>query len=129
MRRPSLPALALAADAVLLAAFAAIGRRNHDEGDAVAGVVSTAWPFLAGWLVAAIAVGLLRRPLSLQRALAAWAIALPLALAARALSRGHAPPLSFAIVALAFTLVTLVGWRVLVGTAGRARRRAEAVRP
>lgn len=45
---PVLPALCLAADAALVAAFAAMGNRTHESGLSAADVWSTAWPFLAG---------------------------------------------------------------------------------
>ena len=115
-------AVALIIDVALLLVFAAIGRRNHDEGDTLAGVIGTAWPFVAGWLLGATAVGLRRAPLAVRRALGTWAVALPTGLVLRGLDRGDAPPVSFAIVALLFTLVTLVGWRVVAGL--RTTRRA-----
>lgn len=43
---------------MIVLAFVAIGRASHHHGDSVAGVVSTAWPFVlglgAGWLVVAV---------------------------------------------------------------------------
>jgi hypothetical protein len=46
---------AVAADAVCVLAFCAVGRRSHAEGVTVSGVAETAWPFLVGaavgWLV------------------------------------------------------------------------------
>jgi len=35
-------------DAAMIVVFAATGRRSHDEGLSVLGIVDTAWPFLAG---------------------------------------------------------------------------------
>ena len=47
--------VALAADALLIVTFAAIGRAEHDTGNPVLGVLATAWPFLVGaaigWLI------------------------------------------------------------------------------
>ena len=39
-------------DVVAIVLFAALGRRNHDEGTAVTGVLVVAWPFVAGWTIA-----------------------------------------------------------------------------
>lgn len=45
----------LLVDIVLVLAFSAFGRRSHDEGLDLTGVLTTAWPFLAGlalgWIV------------------------------------------------------------------------------
>jgi hypothetical protein len=99
-------------DAVALLAFAALGRRNHGEQGGIEAVVRTALPFLAAWLVVALAAGVWRRPLDLRRAALAWLLAWPLALLLRWLGgRGVAP--AFAAVALLFNLATLVGWRAL----------------
>ena len=50
----ALPAFAI--DAVLIVGFAALGRRSHDEGSSLAGILEVAAPFLiamaVGWLVA-----------------------------------------------------------------------------
>ncbi|WP_230085248.1 DUF3054 domain-containing protein [Arthrobacter sp. AQ5-05] len=52
---PLLISYAVAVDALLVVAFAASGRSSHAESLSIAGVFSTAWPFLAalaiGWLV------------------------------------------------------------------------------
>ena len=40
--------LGLLADVCCVLAFVVIGRANHHAGETVAGVASTAWPFLAG---------------------------------------------------------------------------------
>ena len=45
------PWWAFAADLVLVVAFVLIGRRSHDEGSALAGVLTTLWPFAAGLVV------------------------------------------------------------------------------
>ena len=41
-------ALSLVADACCVLAFVVIGRASHGDGETVAGIASTAWPFLAG---------------------------------------------------------------------------------
>ncbi|WKK70839.1 DUF3054 domain-containing protein [Rathayibacter oskolensis] len=47
--------LGLGLDVVLVLVFVLIGRRSHDEGSEVAGLLVTLWPFLvallAGWLL------------------------------------------------------------------------------
>lgn len=49
------PSLALAADALLIILFAALGRRTHESGMDPAGILWTALPFLLAWAVATLA--------------------------------------------------------------------------
>ena len=67
-------------DVAAIVLFAALGRRNHGEGTAAAGVLVVAAPFLAGWTVAWFATRLNRVPASADRALLALAVALPIGL-------------------------------------------------
>jgi hypothetical protein len=107
-------------DVAAIVLFAALGRRNHGEGTAAAGVLIVAAPFVAGWTVAWFATRLDRAPSSAGRALAALALALPIALVLRALTgRGDAP--AFVVVATVFLGVTLVGRRWLVSVLARRR--------
>jgi hypothetical protein len=50
-----LPGLALAADALLIIVFAALGRRTHESGMDPAGILWTALPFLIAWAAATLA--------------------------------------------------------------------------
>jgi hypothetical protein len=102
--------LAIALDLTVLIGFAAVGRRSHGEGGALAGTLAVAWPFVVAWLAVAGASRALVQISPLPAAIA-WLAAWPLALILRALSgRGDAP--SFAVVALVIPLVALTGWRV-----------------
>ena len=99
-------------DVALLLAFAAGGRRNHDESLTGAGVLVVAWPFIVAWAIAFVATGLWREPLNPLRAAPAWALALPLAILGRFISgRGNDP--AFVVVAAIFTFACLVGWRAI----------------
>jgi Protein of unknown function (DUF3054) len=103
-------ALAIVLDLVVLIGFAAVGRRSHGEGGALADTLAVAWPFVVAWLAVAGASHALVQIAPLPAALS-WLAAWPLALILRALSgRGDAP--SFAVVALVVPLVALTGWRV-----------------
>jgi hypothetical protein len=107
-------------DVAVIVLFAALGRRNHGEGTAAAGVFVVAAPFLAGWTIAWFATRLYRAPGSAGRALVGLALALPVALVLRALTgRGDAP--AFVVVATVFLGVTLVGRRWLVAAVGGRR--------
>lgn len=105
---------ALAADLALVIAFAAVGRRNHDEGLTVAGIAETAWPFLVG-----VGVGWLlsrgwRRPTALvPTGVTVWVSAVVVAMVLRrATSEGTA--ISFVVVATLVTGALLLGWRAAV---------------
>lgn len=110
-------------DVVAILVFAVLGRRNHDEGAALTGVLVVAWPFLVGWTIAWFATRLDRRPESAAGALRALVVAIPIALALRvATGRGIAP--AFIVVACVFLGVVLVGRRWGVSLVhGRRRTR------
>jgi hypothetical protein len=101
-------------DAALVVGFAALGRRSHEEGTALTGVLEVAAPFLialaAGWLLARA----WRAPVSARAGAIVWASAVVGGLALRSLvfDRGVAP--SFMIVAALTLGVLLCGWRAAV---------------
>ena len=120
-------AFAAVLDAAMLVLFAAMGRRAHDEGSAVSGVLVVAASFLIGYAVAWVVVRLDRTPFDVRRAALAWAVGIPLGLALRGLvfDRGLAP--TFVVVALGVTGVLLLGWRAAADRL--SRRRAAAGSP
>jgi Protein of unknown function (DUF3054) len=114
--------LAVALDVGCVLLFVIIGRASHTKGESLAGVASTAWPFLAGlaggWLATAGLAGLAgrrawRQPFRLWPAgVSAWLGAVVLGMAFRVVSgQGTAP--AFVGVALAFLGLFLLGWRLL----------------
>jgi peptidoglycan/LPS O-acetylase OafA/YrhL len=109
-------------DALAVLVFAAIGRRSHDEGLAIVGVVEVAAPFLIGALVGALAVRSWRDPLALRTGLAVWAGAVVVGLALRAALYDRLP-VSFAIVATVSLAVLVLGWRGAVLGIMRLRAR------
>jgi Na+/proline symporter len=100
-----------AIDAALIVGFAALGRRSHEEGSSLTGILGVAAPFLValsvGWLVARA----WRAPLSLRVGVFVWLVTVVggLALRSAVFGRGIAP----AFIAVAFVTlgVLLVGWR------------------
>lgn len=118
--------LAATADAVLILTFAAIGRDAHQRGEAITGVLATAWPFLTGAAVAWLALRLWRAPLALWPSGAAvWLGTVIVGMLLRAVT-GQAVVLPFILVALLTLAVFLLGYRLLTAgamrfTAGRAR--------
>jgi FtsH-binding integral membrane protein len=111
--------LAVALDVGCVLVFVIIGRASHTKGESLAGVASTAWPFLAGlaggWLATAGLAGqrAWRQPFRLWPAgVGAWLGAVVLGMAFRVVSgQGTAP--AFVGVALAFLGLFLLGWRLL----------------
>ena len=110
--------LAAVLDVGCVLVFVIIGRASHTKGESLAGVASTAWPFLAGlaggWLAAGLAGRRAwRQPFRLWPVgVGAWLGAVVLGMAFRVVSgQGTAP--AFVGVALAFLGLFLLGWRLL----------------
>jgi hypothetical protein len=100
-------------DICCVLAFVIIGRASHTKGEALAGIASTAWPFLAGLAVGWLATRAWRRPSGLLPAGAgAWLGTVAAGMALRAVS-GQGTDAAFIGVALAFLALFLLGWRVL----------------
>ncbi|MFC7850218.1 DUF3054 domain-containing protein [Arthrobacter sp. NPDC057388] len=120
---PALTAAAAAADVILILVFAAIGRDAHSRGESVAGILSTAWPFLAGAAATWLLLRLWRRPLALWPAgVAVWLGTVAIGMALRALT-GQTVVLPFVIVALLSLAVFLLGYRLIVAIILRLRAR------
>ena len=105
--------VAVVLDVLCVLLFVVIGRASHTQGESLAGIASTSWPFLgglaAGWAVSRA----WRRPLALRPAgLAAWLGTVALGMVLRVVS-GQGTAVAFIIVALAFLGLFLLGWRVL----------------
>ncbi|MGC0365882.1 hypothetical protein ABH922_003866 [Rhodococcus sp. 27YEA15] len=110
-------ALPLLIDAVLVIVFCAIGRRTHDEANAVAGLLKTAWPFLAGLLLGWAATYALYRDkfvpeLILPTGIIAWLSTVAIGMVLRVIS-GQGTQFSFIVVATTVLAVLLLGWRAL----------------
>jgi peptidoglycan/LPS O-acetylase OafA/YrhL len=103
---------AAAADVLCVLVFCAVGRRNHAEGITVAGVVETAWPFLAGTTFGWLAARAWRRPTTLAPAgIVIWLSTVVVGMLLRkATSAGTA--FSFVVVASLSTAILLLGWRL-----------------
>ena len=101
--------LAVVLDVCCVLVFVIIGRASHGEG--LAGIASTAWPFLAGLAGGWLAVRAWRRPAVLAPSgMGAWLGAAGLGMALR-VAAGQGTAVAFVLVALAFLGVFLLGWR------------------
>ncbi len=115
------PAVAVAADVVWLGAFVVLGRSSHTEGESVAGVARTLWPFLVGLAVGWVAARAWRRPATVvPTGVVVWPVCVAVAMVLRAAS-GQGVAGAFIGVALAFVGLGLLGWRAAAGLLQRVR--------
>ncbi len=92
-------------------AFVIIGRASHTKGESLAGIASTAWPFLTGLAAGWAATRAWRNPLTLVPAgLGAWLGTVVIGMLLRVVS-GQGTAFAFICVALAFLALFLLGWR------------------
>ena len=93
--------------------FVVIGRANHDKGETLAGIASTAWPFLAGLALGWFAARAWRRPRAIVPAgLGAWIGTVAFGNLLRVWG-GQGTAFAFILVALAFLGLFLLGWRLV----------------
>ncbi len=119
-RRASAALLAGVVDVAAIAVFVAIGRSAHGHVVDLAGIASTAWPFLAGaatgWLVARA----WRRPTAAAPAVVIWFSCVGVGMVLRVVA-GQGTAAAFIGVAAGFLGLELFGWRLL-GALARRRR-------
>src|SRR5215469_8751124 len=101
-------------DMCCVGAFVAIGRASHSEGDALAGLARTAWPFLAGLAIGWLVTRAWRRPGALRPGLGVWMTTVAAGTVLRVAS-GQGTAAAFIVVALAFLGLFLLGWRLIAG--------------
>ena len=103
-----------AADVLCIVIFVAIGRKNHDEGEAAAGIFRVAAPFLiaavAGWL----ATQAWKRPLELQTGAIVWVTTIIIGMILPHFVFDDGTATAFIIVATVFLCAFLNGWRAIV---------------
>lgn len=129
--RSAVPAAVLDAFCVLL--FVVIGRASHSQGETLAGVASTLWPFLAGLGAGWLAARAWRRPAAiLPSGAGAWLGTVAIGMLLRVLA-GQGTAFAFIVVALAFVGLFLLGWRLAVRWAVQflpsSRRRRQTTHP
>jgi hypothetical protein len=108
------PIIAGLVDALAIIVFVAIGRRNHDEGVAAAGVIDTAAPFLIALVVGWIASRAWREPLAARTGLIVWVTTVAIGMVLRKVAFDGGTATAFVIVATLFNAATLNGWRLAV---------------
>ena len=99
--------------------FVVIGRASHTQGETIAGIASTSWPFLCGLGAGWAASRAWRRPLAIRPSgIAVWLCTVALGMVLRVIA-GQGTAVAFIIVALAFLGLFFVGWRLLARFARR----------
>jgi Protein of unknown function (DUF3054) len=113
--------LGVLADAAVVLAFVVIGRASHHAGETLAGIVGTAWPFLAGLAAGELAARSWRRPAALvPTGLIVWLVTVALGQLLRVVSGQGTEP-AFIAVSAVFLGLFLLGWRTIVLLARRSR--------
>jgi hypothetical protein len=109
----------LGVDVACVLLLCAVGRRSHDEGLTVAGVATTAWPFLSGTALGWLAARAWRDPTAvLPTGAVVWLCTVAVGMLLRkATSAGMAA--SFVAVAATVTALLLLGWRAVLHLAVR----------
>src|SRR5277367_3024961 len=121
MKRPRRGVGWLGIDVVCVLVFCAVGRRSHDDGFNVAGVATTAWPFLSGTAVGWLASQAWRRPTALvPTGVVVWLCTVAVGMLLRKVTSAGVAA-SFVVVASSVTALLLLGWRALAQPGRRAR--------
>ncbi|GAA1348492.1 DUF3054 domain-containing protein [Falsarthrobacter nasiphocae] len=119
--RRSTPAAQAVLDAALVVAFAVVGRASHSESLDPAGVLTTAWPFLAGLGLGWLAVRAWRHPHRLApQGLIVWVVTVAAGMGLR-VGTGGGFAVAFLVVASLFLALTILGGRAALGAATRRR--------
>ena len=115
-------------DAILVIIFCAIGRRTHEEANALAGLAKTSWPFLTGLVIGWAATFALYRDkfnavLLVPTGVVVWLGAVVFGMILRVLS-GQGTQFSFIVVATLVLGAFLLGWRALAPLVARIRTKS-----
>ncbi|GAA2061596.1 DUF3054 domain-containing protein [Williamsia deligens] len=132
--RGRIVAAAVVADLVAILVFVVIGRFNHDDGLSVTGILTTAWPFVAGgavgWSVGYVVahvhteqVGVphFRPERVVPDGIITWLCTVAIGMVLRD-QFGQGIAVSFIVVATIVLGLFLLGWRGLRGSAARLAR-------
>ncbi len=101
------------ADVCCVLIFVVIGRASHHAGGSLAGMMSTAWPFLAGLAIGEVATRAWRHPAALApTGVGVWLATVAFGQVLRAVS-GQGTDLVFIGVSALFLGLFLIGWRLV----------------
>lgn len=116
--------VAAAIDTAIVVTFVAIGRRNHDEDEALVGVAQTAAPFLIALAIAWVVWRVWLTPDRIGTGVRVWATTVAIGMVLRNLVFDDGTATSFMIVATVFLGTFLVGWRAVAKLVAHRTRRS-----
>ncbi|MCO5999020.1 DUF3054 domain-containing protein [Actinoallomurus rhizosphaericola] len=100
-------------DLCCVMAFVLLGRAGHSEGETIAGIARTAWPFLAGLLIGWAATRAWRRPAALAgTGVGVWLATVAAGMVLRVVA-GQGTAVTFVLVSLVFLGLFMFGWRLV----------------
>lgn len=105
--------IAAALDVASVLLFVTVGRRNHNEGTAIDGVITVATPFLIALAIGWLVTKAWRRPMSLRIGAIVWMTTVVVGLLLRNLVFDRGTATAFVIVATLFLGAVLLGWRAV----------------
>ena len=104
--------LATGLDTFAVVLFVAIGRREHEQDSAIAGLIETAAPFLIALALAWLVLRVWKRPTEWRTGVGVWAIVVVAGMLLRNLVFDDGTATAFVIVAALFLALFIVGWRL-----------------
>jgi hypothetical protein len=103
----------LGIDVACVLLFCAAGRRSHDEGLNIAGIATTAWPFLSGTALGWLLSQAWRRPSAVYpTGVVVWLSTVVLGMLLRKVTSAGVAG-SFVVVTATLTAALLLGWRAI----------------
>jgi peptidoglycan/LPS O-acetylase OafA/YrhL len=121
MERPRRGLAWLGIDVACVLVFCSVGRRSHDEGLNVAGIATTAWPFLSGTTLGWLLSQAWRRPSAVYpTGVVVWLSTVVVGMLLRKVTSAGVAG-SFVVVAATVTALLLLGWRALAQPGRRAK--------
>ena len=112
MKRLAFSALA---DVAVIVVFVAIGREEHNSGNSIVGLLAIAAPFLIALAIGWLATRAWQNPTGVGRGLGIWLVTILAGMNLRHYVFDDGTATAFIVVASAFTLAGLVGWRLVAG--------------
>lgn len=109
--RPRQATRAFLIDLVIVIAFVVIGRRNHDEGLSLGGLIGTLAPFLIALVLVWLLARIWREPISLRSGVIVWIGTIMLGMVLRRFAFDDGTATAFVIVATVFVGAFTNGWR------------------
>jgi hypothetical protein len=114
--------LAAGLDTFAVVLFVAIGRREHERDSAIAGLISTAAPFLIALAIAWLVLRAWRHPTTVwPTGVGIWAIVIVAGMLLRSVVFDDGTAAAFVIVATLFLGVFIIGWRLVFAAIDRRR--------